>query len=179
MRAKVMDRNRAFHYPKGGKPNYFKCDICLEETNKPSDYINSHIIAHAHARTLAISRKHNKRLPTSPSYVYNGLFLCRSCDKHFEDHFITIDGSGRITVFQQALPRHKYRKLNNTTVAWVNEIDANVDWPTRETLIYRNTLAPVIGDHRKLDYGVESDDRSTDNSDADEEEPAQKKSKKK
>jgi len=159
-----MERNRMFHYPEGNKPNHYKCDICLEETNKSSDYINSHIVAHAHARTLANSRSTIKRLPTSPSYVYNGLFLCRTCDKYFEDHFITIDGSGIITVLEGTLPKRKYAKLNGTAVSWVNEIDTNVDWPTKETLTFRNTLTPVIGDHRKLEFGVESDDYSTESS---------------
>lgn len=160
-----MERNRDFHYPNGDHPNCYKCDICQRETNRPSDFINSHIIAHAHARTLKLARTGstgNKRLPTSPSYVCNGLFLCRNCDKHFEDHIVTIAGDGAITVHDNKLRATRdYKKLNGQKVAWASEIDTNVDWPTSATLEYRNTLAPVLGDHRKLEFGVDDDDKST------------------
>lgn len=157
-----MRRNRVFWYPNGDKPDCYKCDICAEETNKPSDYINSHIIAHGYAKKLQEERDNYKKLPTSPSYVYNGLFLCRQCDKHFEDHYITILEDGTITINELATPQKKYRKLRNTKVKWAAEIDNNVDFPTSEALTYRNTLPPILGEHRKLDFGVDPDDFSED-----------------
>jgi len=160
MRGKVMDRNRQFWYPEGNKPNHYKCDICEEETSKPSDYINSHIIAHAYCKRLKEDRLLNKRLPTSPSYVNNGLFLCRQCDKHFEDHFITIAGNGTVVVNDNATPRRTYQPLNGKLVKWSHLIDMDLDWPTSQTLDYRNTLVPVCGEHRKLEFGVDEDDAS-------------------
>ncbi len=53
MREKVMDRNRMFHFPRDDKKGCYRCDICLTLTNKPSDFINSHIVAKAHAKNLA------------------------------------------------------------------------------------------------------------------------------
>jgi hypothetical protein len=161
MRNHVMERNREFYYADGKKPNRYKCDICQEETNKPGDYINSHVVAHCYARTLKLARRGNIRLPYSPSYVCNGLFLCRQCDKHFEDHFVTISGDGTISVDEGATPRRVYQPLKNTKVPWFNMIDASSSWPNSATLIFRNGLLPVLGEHRKLDYGVEADDVST------------------
>jgi hypothetical protein len=161
MRTRVMERNRIFYFPKDDKPGFYRCDICGKETNNPSSFINSHIIAHAHARKMQIARKKtNENLPASPSYVYNGLFCCRDCDKHFEDHVITISGEGVISVSPELRPKHLFNKLNGKKVAWSKKISQNVDWPTRETLAYRNTLQPVIGPHRYLDFGADSDDIS-------------------
>jgi hypothetical protein len=157
-----MDRNRDFYYPDGNKPGHYKCEICQLETNRSSAFINSHIVAHCYAKTLKTARATNKRLPTSPSYVCNGLFLCRICDDHFEDHSVIIAGDGTITVRDDDLrSKEVYKKLHGKIVPWASEIDSNVDWPTSETLNYRNTLPPVIGNHRKLDYGVDEDDKST------------------
>jgi len=103
----------------------------------------------------------SNRLPASPSYICNGLFLCRNCDKHFEDHIITIDGKGNISINDALLRTNQYKKYHNKKVVWSNEIDTNVDWPTSAALDYRNTLAPVLGEHRKLEFGVEEDDKST------------------
>mmetsp|Transcript_28680 Transcript_28680/g.40904 ORF Transcript_28680/g.40904 Transcript_28680/m.40904 type:complete len:223 (+) Transcript_28680:24-692(+) len=159
MRARVMERNRIFYFPKKNKPGYYRCDICGTETNKPSSFINTHVIAHAHARNMQIARRGTiKNLPASTSYLYNGLFCCRDCDEYFEDHLITISGEGFITISPELQPKQLYKKLNGKKVSWSKEISQNVDWPTRETLEFRNTLSPVISQHRYLDFGVDPDD---------------------
>jgi hypothetical protein len=155
-----MKRNRLFWFPDNNRPNHYKCDICEEETKKPSDYFNSHVIAHAHARTLAFARESNRRLPTSPSYDCNGLFLCGQCDSHFEDHWVKISGDGTIWVDDRAQPRRIYEPLNNAKVKWADLIDEDVAWPNSATFEFRKTLSPVCSDHRKLEFGVEEDDVS-------------------
>lgn len=157
-----MQRNREFYYPDETKPKHYKCDICQSETHRAGDYINSHIIAHAHAKRLSDSRKTNKRLPTSPSYICNGLFLCRTCDKYFEEHVIIIAADGTISVQDQQIRNEKpYKKLHNRKVSWASLIDIDVDWPTSGTLEFRNQLPSVTSRHSGRKYGVDEDDVST------------------
>ncbi len=113
-------------------------------------------MAKAHAKTLASTL--NNKLVTSPSYVMNGLFLCRQWDSHFEDHNLEITGDGTIDVLPVTLLRDKYSPLNGTKVSWAHLIGSAMDWPNAETLDYRNTLAQVCGEHRQLEFGVDSDD---------------------
>lgn len=165
-----MERNRQFYFPAGEDEGWFACDLCFEKTNKPSDYINSRIIAHAHSKRLKEAKPRDGFL-VSPSYVDNGLFLCRGCDKHFEDHFICISGDGTLKVESSTTPKVKYSKLHGTKVMWADKINVSREWPTSQTLEFRNTLFPVCAEHRaRLDYGVEDDDHSL-ASDYDEETP--------
>ncbi len=56
------------------------------------------------------------------------------------------------------LPQKVYRPLHGKKVKWADLIGTAMDWPNAETLDYRNTLAPVCGEHRQHDFGVDSDD---------------------
>ena len=90
--------------------------------------------------------------------MYNGLFLCRECDKHFEEHDIEILGDGALTV--KLKPLLRYKMLRGKKVAWAHLIGVDVDWPTAETLTFRNTLPKVCSKHHQDYYGVEADDQS-------------------
>jgi len=170
MRAKVENRNRRFYYPQHhGKPGFDlnKCDICGFEDN--SKYFkNAHLIAHEHSDKLTMERKNRDNdngLPDSPASATNGLFLCPSCDQYFEDFDIKITGKGVIVVDTQVMRRRNILSLNGRKVVWADKI-GTTNWPTKDTLDFRNTLLPV-SNHRskgKFRGTVESNDLEDDDS---------------
>ena len=163
MRKKVMLRNRMFHFPANDQSACYKCDICLQLTKNGSEYINSHVIARGLGEYLYdAAYVEGKNVPGSPSYVDNGLLLCRQCDKYFEDHTVTICEDGTINVALDILHLPLYKKLNNKKVAWATEIDRNRLWPTSSCLKLRNGLPKVTSRHRLRELGFDDDADSVD-----------------
>mmetsp|Transcript_32943 Transcript_32943/g.47609 ORF Transcript_32943/g.47609 Transcript_32943/m.47609 type:complete len:165 (-) Transcript_32943:364-858(-) len=136
----------------------------------------------SYVKALQDARKKFKicGLTPSPSYVCNGLFCCKICDKYFEDHIITISGKGVITVVSTELePCDLFiKKLNGKKVPWACQISLDIDWPTKETLNYRNKLPPSTSNHRKIEFGLDPYDDMSIASDTSEPQPLQSTKKK-